>query len=414
MLTENPEGNLNEKQIEFASTIHTAGNDLLALISDILDLSKVEAGKMELRRAPVTLQRAREQVEQAFRPVAAQKGLGFQVLISPGAPKSIVTDEQRLQQVLRNLVSNAFKFTDSGEVVLRVEATEQASPGGDPYALMLSVSDTGIGIPDDKLRLIFEAFQQADGTTNRRYGGTGLGLSISREIARMLGGEIQVRSTPGEGSTFTLLLPAEAPPASASPPASPAGEIVGPPSSPAELATETENGGAVATVAPVLAPGTQAEGDAEGEAEEGAPLSPAVSAEAVREASATDSLLAGRKILVVDDDMRNLFALTSALELHGMSVLFAENGRSALAQLREHPDTELVLMDIMMPEMDGYEAIREIRRQPRFERLPIIALTAKAMRGDREKSVAAGASAHVAKPVDITQLIAQLRSWILR
>jgi CheY-like chemotaxis protein len=279
---------------------------------------------------------------------------------------------------------------------------------------MLSVSDTGIGIPGDKLRLIFEAFQQADGTTNRRYGGTGLGLSISREIARMLGGEIQVRSTPGEGSTFTLLLPAEAPPASASPPASPAGEIVGPPSSPAELATETENGGAVATVAPVLAPGTQAEGDAEGEAEEGAPLSPAVSAEAVREASATDSLLAGRKILVVDDDMRNLFALTSALELHGMSVLFAENGRSALAQLREHPDTELVLMDIMMPEMDGYEAIREIRRQPRFERLPIIALTAKAMRGDREKSVAAGASAHVAKPVDITQLIAQLRSWILR
>src|SRR3712207_4856030 len=202
LLADNPEHNLSERQIEFAQTIHQAGTDLLALISDILDLSKVEAGKMEVHPSSLPLAQVRDYVDRAFRSVAEEKGLTFDVEIDEDAPHSVVTDEQRLQQVLRNLLSNAFKFTEEGAVALRMHKAEA------PYAVAFTVKDTGIGIAADKLRLIFEAFQQADGTTSRKYGGTGLGLSISREIARLLQGTIEVRSTPGEGSEFTLMLPA--------------------------------------------------------------------------------------------------------------------------------------------------------------------------------------------------------------
>jgi hypothetical protein len=203
LLADNPEHNLSDKQIEFARTIHQAGSDLLALISDILDLSKVEAGKMDIHPAPLPLTDVRDYVDRAFRSVAEEKGLTFGLELDEDAPASLITDEQRLQQVLRNLLSNAFKFTEAGEVKLRI------GRGEGPYAVRFTVSDTGIGIPKDKLRLIFEAFQQADSGTSRRYGGTGLGLSISREIAALLGGVIEVTSTPGEGSAFTLSLPAE-------------------------------------------------------------------------------------------------------------------------------------------------------------------------------------------------------------
>src|SRR5205807_3453743 len=187
----------------------------LALINDILDLSKVEAGKMEVRPHAVGLEGVRDYVERSFRPVAEQKGLGFEIAIADDVPAAIETDEQRLQQILKNLLSNAFKFTESGGVTLRIErAGDDVAFAGEVLnraetVVAFSVVDTGIGIPEDKLRLIFEAFQQADGTTSRRYGGTGLGLSISREIARLLGGEIRARSTVGEGSTFTLYLPQE-------------------------------------------------------------------------------------------------------------------------------------------------------------------------------------------------------------
>src|SRR5437868_7723684 len=199
LLSDNEEGTLTEKQVEFARTIYNAGSDLLELINDILDLSKVEAGKMELHVAEVEPKAIADYVERTFRPVADQKVLEFEVSVAPDAPATLETDEQRLQQVLKNLLSNAFKFTDKGTVALEIGAAD----GG----VCFTVRDTGVGIPDDKLKLIFEAFQQADGTTSRRYGGTGLGLSISREIARLLGGEIHVESTPEAGSTFTLYLP---------------------------------------------------------------------------------------------------------------------------------------------------------------------------------------------------------------
>ena len=200
MLAENGDGNLHPQQIEFAETIHAAGNDLLALINDILDLSKVEAGKMELNLGPLALVDLCEDVERAFRPVAEQNSLEFRIERDHSLPAALVTDEQRLQQVLRNLLSNAFKFTQKGTVTLHIGPDEHGTIG-------FSVIDTGVGIPEDKLSLIFEPFQQADGTTSRKFGGTGLGLSISREIARLLGGELRVQSTPGEGSTFTLVLP---------------------------------------------------------------------------------------------------------------------------------------------------------------------------------------------------------------
>src|SRR3954467_6997360 len=213
LLADNPEGNLVPKQIEFAETIHTAGTELLSLISDILDLSKVEAGKMEVNAGHVPMTEIGDAAERAFRPIAVEKGLEFTVEIAEDAPQALFTDEQRLQQILRNLLSNALKFTEQGSVSLRIEATTEVGLDGTPFSAAFSVADTGIGIAEDKLRLIFEAFQQADGTTSRRYGGNGPGLSIFLEIARLLGGEIRVRSSEGEGSTFTLLLPATFEPA---------------------------------------------------------------------------------------------------------------------------------------------------------------------------------------------------------
>ena len=214
LLSENPESNLNEKQIEFANTIYGAGSDLLSLINDILDLSKVEAGRMDVNVSDVKLSDLRDFVERSFRPVAEDKDLGFEIEVhGANVPPTIETDEQRLQQVIKNLLSNAFKFTSSGNVKLRIGLAEGRQFASEALSraeavLEFSVEDTGVGIPHDKLRLIFEAFQQADGTTSRRYGGTGLGLSISREIARLLGGEIHVESAVDEGSKFTLFLPA--------------------------------------------------------------------------------------------------------------------------------------------------------------------------------------------------------------
>ena len=213
LLGDNVDGNLTDKQIEFANTIHNAGAELLGLINDILDLSKVEAGKMDLHVAEVSVAEELAGLERSFTPVAEEKGLTFELDFAENALPTIVTDQQRLQQVLKNLLSNAFKFTEEGGVVLRVDqAPTERQFAGDTLAnaehvVGFSVVDTGVGIAADKLRLIFEAFQQADGTTSRRYGGTGLGLSISREIARLLGGEIHVESEPGVGSTFTLYLP---------------------------------------------------------------------------------------------------------------------------------------------------------------------------------------------------------------
>ncbi|MFB8045829.1 HAMP domain-containing protein [Streptomyces hydrogenans] len=536
LLAQNPTRNLTAKQVEYAGIIHSAGSDLLQLINDILDLSKVEAGKMDLNPERVPLRRLLDYVEATFRPLTSQKGLAFTVSTAAGVPVDLVTDDSRLRQVLRNLLSNAVKFTEQGAVELRIEpAADDELPvsvrrGGPVVAFR--VTDTGIGIAAENLEAIFGAFQQADGTTNRKYGGTGLGLSISREIAYLLGGALTVTSATGEGSTFTLHLPvtrddfseqpaAEVPPAgtltalpgpapargtallAASAPAArptrrllvieerPRGllavvaenavtqlaadgghgertdieliAVVGPQEAAAALATQpfhcvvldvdmadgdalrflaAMDGDEALRTVPVLAHNNRRlPADEEGTLQELArrrPLELLSSLDELRERialhlsaeqpgdvvplvrgdhwapapRAIDTTLHGRTVLVVDDDARNLYALSGILELHGMTVLHAENGRKGIETLVANPAVALVLMDVMMPEMDGYTATARIRELPRYADLPIIAVTAKAMPGDREKSLASGASDYVTKPVDADELIACVGRWL--
>ncbi|MFI9749811.1 HAMP domain-containing protein [Streptomyces collinus] len=382
LLSDNPDGHLSDQEVQFATTIHRSGSDLLQLINDILDLSKIEAGRMDVRPKRLPLIKLLDYVHATFRPLTLDRGLAFEVAVGEDVPREMYSDEQRLQQILRNLLSNAIKFTANGKVELRVDRVQDAEHRwvrDTDDVIAFTVSDTGIGIAPEKLPVIFEAFQQADGTTNRKYGGTGLGLSISREIAGLLGGRIVAESEPGKGSTFTLYVPVVSP----------------------------------GHTAPVPVP----------EDRTGLPLPLRQAAEPFPVAHDTDDawpsptkleawtsgrpgrILAGRRVLIVDDDIRNVFALTHVLGRVGMTVLYAENGREGIETLERSGDVELVLMDIMMPEMDGYETISAIRRTPRWAGLPIVALTAKAMPGDREKSIARGANDYVPKPVDIDGLL---------
>jgi CheY-like chemotaxis protein len=685
LLSENKDGNLSPKQVEFAQTILTSGSDLLNLINDVLDLSKVEAGKMDVNATEVRLVDVKDFVERSFGQVADQKGLGFHVEVNGDVQPAIYTDGGRLQQVLKNLLSNAFKFTEHGDVTLTVRRAEKGrrflnpTLEAAPEVVAFSVTDTGVGIPREKQKLIFEAFQQADGTTSRKYGGTGLGLSISREIARLLGGEIKVESSEGQGSTFTLFLPARyiprqdgpdrepvrisnypslqrntgtaprrttparAQPASRDQRRKQAGDALQyrperravPQTAIADdrehieegdrtvLVIENDqsfakvlldmardkgykgvveldgeaglnaareirpdaitldidmpgmdglevldrlkrdpdtrhvpvhiisgveqkraglNAGAIAFLAKpvskealdtafariasfidtvpknllvvedneaqrnsiveliahddvditgvasaeealgqlhekhydcmVLDLGLQTGSDMSGfdllEKVKSDPdnhdlpiiiytgkdlsqedetrikkyaetiiLKDVKSPERLLDETAlflhrveaklpeqkrkmlehlhdADSVVAGKNILVVDDDVRNIFSLTSMLEDHGMVVRFAENGKQAIEQLKKDGNVDAVLMDVMMPEMDGYETTRAIRAMDQFKTLPIIALTAKAMKGDREKCIAAGASDYITKPVDTDQLLSLLRVWLYR
>ncbi|MEU4082097.1 hybrid sensor histidine kinase/response regulator [Streptomyces venezuelae] len=534
LLAQNPTRNLTAKQVEYAGIIHSAGSDLLQLINDILDLSKVEAGKMDFNPERVPLRRLLDYVEATFRPLTTQKSLGFSVTTAAGVPVDLVTDDSRLRQVLRNLLSNAVKFTEHGSVELRIEPASDAElpvpvhRGGPVVAFR--VTDTGIGIAPENLEAIFGAFQQADGTTNRKYGGTGLGLSISREIAFLLGGALTVTSVAGEGSTFTLYLPVtrtdvtekpaarqleasevSAPALEAAPrPAAGPGTatarptrrllvieerprgllavvaenavtqlsadgghaertdieliaVVGPQEAAAALAdqpfhcvvldVDMADGDALRFLAamdgdealrtvPVLAHNNRRlPADEEGALQELArrrPLELLSSLDELRERialhlsaeqpgdvvplvrgdhwapapQAIDTALHGRTVLVVDDDARNLYALSGILELHGVTVLHAENGRKGIETLLANPAVSLVLMDVMMPEMDGYTATARIRELSQYADLPVIAVTAKAMPGDREKSLASGASDYVTKPVDADELIACVGRWL--
>jgi HAMP domain-containing protein/CheY-like chemotaxis protein/signal transduction histidine kinase len=662
-LAENNDENLSDKQVQFAETIHSSGSDLLSLINDILDLSKIESGMMGIEVSDVSVVKMAEQLERSFHQLARDKDLEFLIQPSEEMDPTIRTDDKRLQQILMNLLSNAFKFTEAGKVVLSIGPApkdetyhlESLNRAGEVIAF--SVSDTGIGIPTEKQRIIFEAFQQADGTTSRKYGGTGLGLSISREIARLLGGEIRVISTPGEGSNFTFYLPRDYMPAGATTTSTQqtrtrrnardaeaawtpvesfdsdaltllssesaailddrndiqAGDrtvlIVEDDISFAgillDLAREKGFKGLVATSGtmalalaqkykpsaitldirlpdrdgwtvldrlkhdpatshipvhiisveeerqralkqgainhvqkPVtheelhkafdgirdfaerrirkllvvedddvqrmsvveligngdvhttaVATGEEALSLLKGERfdcmvldlrlpdmsgfdlieklqtdlgrydlpiivytgkeltrKEELHLKKVADAIIVKEANSperllaetalflhrveanlpepkrrmlekfhrTDPVLAGRKVLVVDDDVRNIFALTSALEAHRMEVVHAENGQEGIDLLKATPDIEAVLMDIMMPEMDGYEAITAIRQMGEFKHLPIIALTAKAMKADRDHCLEVGASDYISKPLDIDQLLSLLRVWLYR
>jgi signal transduction histidine kinase/HAMP domain-containing protein/ActR/RegA family two-component response regulator len=389
LLADNDDRNLTAKQMEFATTIHNAGSELLLLIDDILDLSKIEAGRVDLDPEPVELAQVRAYVEQAFVPQAEDKGLELRVHLAPDLPSTISTDAQRLQQILRNLLANAVKFTARGSVTLSVELASPQTKFGTPAldaaraVLAFTVRDTGIGIATDKLDMIFEAFQQADGTTSRKYGGTGLGLKISRELAEMLSGIITVTSEVGAGSIFTLFLPDELP-ANAT---TPAIRVPHRPINSAGLGDQV-NGG---RNRPIL------------RAQSGPPR-----------AGRPMMDLTGVTVLIVDDDVRNVFALTSALELHGLKVLYADNGSDGIQLLNEHPEVDIVLMDAMMPDLDGNATTKLIRAMPGGAELPVVFLTAKAMPGDRESSLAAGATDYVTKPVDKEQLLSVMATWISR
>ncbi|AZC18157.1 MULTISPECIES: response regulator [Pseudomonas] len=640
LLAENAQENLSEEQVKFAESIYSAGNDLLNLINDILDISKVEAGKLEVRPENASVSRLVEGLSNLFQPLTAEKGLEFRVELQPGAPQTLFTDRQRVEQVLKNLLSNAVKFTEQGQVSLTVSA----HPGA---GIAFAVQDSGIGIAQDQQESIFEAFRQADGTTNRRYGGTGLGLSISRDLANLLGGSISVSSEPGRGSIFTLVLPehydAESPVLPAEPAAIAPVAVAQPPQAMPEVAVElapiprfaddrdkapfsgrsilvvedeanfahilfdlahelgyqclvahgADEGYGLATqfipdailldmrlpdhsgltvlqrlkehpqtrhipvhvisvedrveaamhmgaVGYAVKPTTREElkdvfarleakltqkvkrvllvedddlqrdsiarliGDddieitAVGLAQDalellreniydcmvidlklpdmlGNDLLKRMSTEDIcsfppvivytgrnltrdeeaelrkysrsiiikgarsperlldevtlflhkvesqlsherqkmlKTARSRDKVFEGRKILLVDDDVRNIFALTSALEHKGAVVVIGRNGLEAIARLNEVEDIDLVLMDVMMPEMDGFEATAQIRKDPRWRKLPIIAVTAKAMKDDQERCLQAGANDYLAKPIDLDRLFSLIRVWL--
>ncbi|WP_432280567.1 HAMP domain-containing protein [Streptomyces luomodiensis] len=430
LLADNPEGRLSGQEVQFAATIHRSGSDLLQLINDILDLSKIEAGRMDVRPKKLPLVKILDYVNATFRPLAADRGLSFEIAVGEDVPRDMFSDEQRLQQILRNLLSNALKFTSSGGVTLRVERVpaarfEEETLRGADAVIAFSVTDTGIGIPPEKLPVIFEAFQQSDGTTSRKYGGTGLGLSISREIAGMLGGRIVAASELGVGSRFTLYVPAHyrgvAPVPDPSDPkatGSTVPAVVRPqPDEPlADTADHAPSGifGETDTRVGGPAPGGETEGGSGtqggfgGESEGRGDGGPETTQLKEWQHGHSGRVLNGRRILIVDDDIRNVFALTHVLGRVGMTVKYAENGREGLEVLHRNPDVSLVLMDVMMPEMDGYETIRVIRNTPRLADVPIIALTAKVMPGDREKAIDSGANGYVPKPVDVDRLMSAI------
>ncbi|MFE0041240.1 HAMP domain-containing protein [Streptomyces sp. NPDC059015] len=363
LLAQNPEGNLTEKQVDYAEVIHSAGSDLLQLINDILDLSKVEAGKMDIHREPFALGQLLEYVEMTFRPLATERELDFRVVTAPGVPAEITTDEPRLRQVLRNLLSNALKFTERGGVELRVhKAADDELPERmrGMSVVAFRVRDTGVGIAPEHLDTIFGAFQQGALATGRRYGGTGLGLSISREVAQLLGGVIVAESRLGEGSEFTFYVPI-------------GGSL---PRGPDSAAPEES-----------LEPGGDASADRRGS-------------------------LAGRVVLIVDDDVRNVYALTEILEAEGVHVLTAADGRSGIELLTAHREVDLIVMDVMMSGMDGHTATAAIRDMPGFADVPIISVTAKAMPGDRAKSLESGANDYITKPVDAHDLVERVHHWL--
>ncbi|MEY2420694.1 MAG: hypothetical protein QOI95_761 [Acidimicrobiaceae bacterium] len=365
-LEDNPDNNMTATQVEYASVIGSSGKELLGLLNGILDLAKVESGTVSIEMAVLSIAELRDTLLREFEQVAASKGVGFSIDLSPDVPGEIVTDPQRLRQILKNLLANAFKFTDQGQVRLHISVADRGWDAGTeslvnaPSVLALSVRDTGIGIEEEHQQRIFEAFAQGDGSTARLYGGTGLGLSISRELVGLLGGELTVTSTHGQGSTFTAYLPAGLPASVAAP---------------------------IAT-----------------------PVTPRLAAE--RSSGLDDGVLEGLKILLVDDDFRNIFALTALLERGHADITVAESGPDAIAILERKRDIDIVLMDIMMPVMDGYDTIRAIRKLDHFKTLPIIAVTGKVVVGERLRCIEAGANDYVPKPVDSAELLAVLTPWL--
>ncbi|PKG24227.1 CHASE3 domain-containing protein [Niallia nealsonii] len=375
---------LSTEETEYAKVIHSSGKDLLSLINDILDLSKVEAGKLDIQFDEVNMDELPLVMERNFLPIAKQKNLEFKVIKSENVENIFYSDEKRFLQIIKNLLSNAFKFTENGSVLLNIKKMGKSgvTKGMQHISsnwLEIAVVDTGIGIPKEKHKLIFESFQQADGATVRKYGGTGLGLSICREFAKLLGGWISLESQEDKGSTFTLIIP----------------------SLPNGLPKEKEIDAAYLEVGASEVTVENFKAEIHPQKEETWQLS----------TNEYDEF-AGKKVLIVDDDYRNIFALKTTLEKRGMNILVARNGNESLDIIKETKDIDVILMDIMMPNMNGYEAMSKIRTSMGLTDLPIIALTAKAMKNDREKCIEAGASDYISKPLDLDQLFSVLRVWL--
>jgi signal transduction histidine kinase/CheY-like chemotaxis protein len=381
-LEDNPDHTMTDKQVEYATVILASGRDLLELLNNILDLAKAESGTVVVEMASIAVEELRNTLYREFEHVAQDRSVGFSIDLASEVPSHIVTDSQRFRQILKNLLANAFKFTQEGEVRVRFDlarsgwSSESRSLADASSVLAVSVKDTGIGIGVADQKRIFEAFAQGDGSTARQYGGTGLGLSISRELVVLLGGEITVDSRVGEGSTFTVYLPL----------------------------------GRAATVEPAENP--EATGAPRGRGTTSQrPSAPAKTRRGKNKVLDT-SPFEGTKILVVDDDFRNVFALSALLERGHAAVSIAEGGEEAINVLTETPDIDLVLMDIMMPGMDGYDTIRAIRLMEQFQLLPVIAVTGKVVKGERERCLAAGANDYVPKPVDTSELLSAIGPWL--
>ena len=395
-LEDNPEQNLTDTQVEYASVIHSSGNELLELLNSILDLAKVESGTVVAVHEDVSLDQLRTALLREFGPVAQKKGLDYTIDLTPGSPDHMVTDLQRLRQILKNLLANAFKFTQRGGVHVSIGlASDGRGTGTQPTSagrsVFFAVSDTGIGIDAEQQKMIFEAFAQGDGTTSRLYGGTGLGLSISRELVALLGGALDVDSSPGRGSTFTVRLPVR--------PHGPGGDG-SLPRQPQRIVEQT------VPVPPLTVPAGSIS------APEAAPHHPPGVRQSHRATELGDRSIEGVKFLVVDDEPRNLYAITAVLQQSGADVTLVETAGEAVAMLERTPGLDFVLMDINMPVMDGYEAIRAIRDTGLYPHLRIVAVTGKVTAGERKRCLDAGADGYVSKPVDPAELFGVLRPWL--
>ncbi len=426
LLAENTSGNLNDKQVKFAKDIRFSGSELLSLIDDILDLSKIEAGRVELVLEKIEFPDIKEYLKLVFEPLVVDKGLVFEILMDSNLPNYIVTDRQRLYQILKNLMSNAIKFTHQGSITVSCSVPDKRAWGSDNKKpvedIAISVRDTGIGIPKEKQKIIFESFHQADGSTSRNFGGTGLGLSISRELANLMNARMRLQSTEGQGSTFTLYLPGTI-------------ETGSDKSRDKEQSATPDilynvtcvNDEPVKHVAVDRSPSDftpdtirkkTRQLDVIEKKEKSSNSFPTALSQSDKSHS-SDQLtprqklfFKNKRILLVDDDMRNVFALLGILENNGFVVETASNGQIALDIIRNDSEFDAILMDMMMPVVDGFEAIRTIRKIDAVKEIPIISVTARAMLGEREKCLSAGANDYVSKPIDINKLFSCLESWL--
>ncbi len=378
IIAQNKKGNLTKDQVELAETIHHSGNDLLILVNDLLDLSKIESGKMTVYISETRFEDIAIYIRQTFTHLAETNGIRLEITVSEDIPEFIWTDSQKLGQILRNLISNAIKFTHEGSVTVEFKrpSPDMRTNGEalDPLkTVAISVKDTGIGIPEDKRDIIFEAFRQADGGTSRQYGGTGLGLSISKSLAELLGGSIHLASEAGKGSAFTLCIPERI---------SEAGDVHLDRRAKERIKKESYLEKAV------------------------------VGNEDPDIFLIENEVLKGRHVLIVDDDARNLFIMSQVLEEHGINTAMVMNGHKALEFLEQSHSVDFVLMDIMMPGMDGYETIRKLRNLKKHGHIPIIAVTGKAQAEDHRLCLDAGANEFITKPVDLNKLFSAMRRLV--